>query len=135
MVSFDLDHRDIVSRRGSGIIRLSTIKIVSCQTTHCLTLVCPLCTRAVPAHRLATTEQSVVMSCTRSTVACETIVGPSSVFPSSTPSFGVEKSCSGLFQPSKTSNCELDSRKSAVSLCELDTNPNIAMFQRRKFRF
>lgn len=82
-----------------------------------LTLVCPDSALAVPAHRLATTEQSLVMSCTRSIFLSGIIVGwiPSEGwFSALRPS--TDNTSEGLRQPSKISNCSRPNRNSVGSV-------------------
>lgn len=74
----------------------------------------PRSAREVVAQRLATTEQSVKTSCTRSAVASTDITGPIPFVGSS--SWSACKSSRGLFQPAKISSCTSDNSRSGLSL-------------------
>src|SRR5690348_15112712 len=67
------------------------------------TLACPLSALEVTAHRLATTEQSDVISCTRSILPNDAIAGLFGSFLPSRTRFILPRASSGLFQPEK--NC------------------------------
>lgn len=64
----------------------------------------------ITAHRLATTEQSVVMSCTRSLFVLATIMFSNNSGPESL------NISAGRFQPSKISFCFLENENSEESL-------------------
>lgn len=69
----------------------------------------------ITAHRLATTEQSVVMSCTRSQSVLAIIIFSKSSGPESL------KISEGRFQPSKISFCFFENENSEVSLLRMST--------------
>lgn len=64
----------------------------------------------ITAHRLATTEQSVVMSCTRSLLVLATMIFSNNSGPESL------KISAGRFQPAKISFCFLEKENSEGSL-------------------
>lgn len=83
-----------------------------------LTVECPRSARAVPAQRLATNEQSVVISWIRSTLSCAVVDGglhDKPVRPSSV-ALESESSSSGRRHPLKTSNWLSDNGRMASSL-------------------
>lgn len=79
------------------------------------TLVCPRSPRATPAQRLATTEQSVAASWTRSILRVVVMKGPRWSC-SCGDHAGGGSACFARFHPSKTSNCKEESRSSGLSL-------------------
>lgn len=78
----------------------------------------------ITAHKLATTEQSVVMSCTRSQSVFATMIFSYSSGPESL------KSSAGRFQPSNISVCLLENENVEGSLQEFRTQETVNRNQR-----